>query len=173
MFRTTPENRVFKYAESQFVQTAMEMGWFGLALLIGCWLLVLYYGVFALWRGSSPTTIGIGVMGVFLATATPIASALDFGIYQPANMIAVAALSGFLAYQAQSLAGRLKDKTLLRFETPNWFVQVIALVIFAMVVVAWLNLMRRASIDDRTNLSPNKFTYQNPDLKRPRNGSTN
>jgi len=165
MFRTTPESNVFMYAESQFVQTAMEMGWFGLVLLIGCWLLVLYYGAFALWRGSSPTTIGIGVMGVFLATATPIASAFDFGIYQPSNMIAVAALSGFLAYQAQSLSGRLKDKTLLRFETPNWFVQIISLVIFAMVVVAWLNLMRRASIDDRTNLSSDKFTYQNPDLK--------
>ena len=165
MFRTSPEKAVFRYAESQFVQTALEMGWFGLVLLIGCWLLVLYYGAFALWRGSSPVTIGIGVMGVFLATATPIASALDFGIYQPANMIAVAALSGFLAYQAQSLAGRLKDKTLLRFETPNWFVQAIALVIFAMVVVSWLNLMRRAAIDDRTNLTSDKFTYQNPDLK--------
>lgn len=165
MFRTTPENKVFRYAESQFVQTAMEMGWFGLLLLIGSWLLVLYYGAFALWRGSSPVTIGIGLMGVFLATATPIASAFDFGIYQPANMIAVAALSGFLAYQAQSLAGRLKDRTLLRFETPNWIVQAIALVIFATVVVSWLNLMRRASIDDRTNLSSDKFTYQNPDLK--------
>ncbi len=165
MFRTTPEHTVFKYAESQFVQTAMEMGWFGLVLLIGCWLLVLYYGMFALWRGSSPVTIGIGMVGVFLATAIPIASALDFGIYQPANMIAVATLSGFLAYQAQSLAGRLKDKTLLRFETPNWFIQMIALVIFAVVVVAWLNLMRRASINNRTYLSADKFTYQNPDLK--------
>ncbi len=165
MFRTTPETSVFKYAESQFVQTAMEMGWFGLVLLIGCWLLLLYYGAFALWRGSSPVTIGIGMVGVFLATAIPIASALDFGIYQPANMIAVATLSGFLAYQAQSLAGRLKDKTLLRFETPNWFVQTISLVVFALVVVSWLNLMRRASIDDRTNLSADKFTYQNPDLK--------
>ena len=165
MFRTTPERSIFKYAESQFVQTAMEMGWFGLVLLIGCWLLLLYYGAFTLWRGSSPATIGIGIVGVFLATATPIASALDFGIYQPANMIAVAALSGFLAYQAQSLAGRLKDKTLLRFETPNWFVQTIALVVFALVVVSWLNLMRRASINNRTYLSADKFTYQNPDLK--------
>lgn len=165
MFRTSPESTVFKYAESQFVQTAMEMGWFGLVLLIGCWLLVLYYGAFALWRGSSPVTIGIGVVGVFLATATPIASALDFGIYQSANMIAVAALSGFLAYQAQSLAGRLKDKTLLRFETPNWFVQAIALMVFAMVVVSWLNLMRRASIDNLSTLPSDKFTYQNPDLK--------
>jgi tetratricopeptide (TPR) repeat protein len=165
MFRTTPEKAVFKYAESQFVQTALEMGWFGLVLLVGCWLLVFYYGAFALWRGSSPVTIGIGVAGVFLATATPIASAFDFGIYQPSNMIAVAALSGFLAYQAQSLAGRLKDKTLLRFETSNWFVQTIALLVFAMVVVSWLNLMRRASIDNRTYLSSDKFTYQNPDQK--------
>jgi|GEM_PF-1277799 len=165
MFRTSPEETVFIYAESQFVQTAFEMGWFGLALLIGSWLLVLYYGSFSLWRGSSPTTIGIGVTGVFLATATPIASAFDFGVYQPANMVAVAALSGFLGYQAQSLAGRLKDKTLLRFETPNWLVQAIALVIFAMVVVSGLNLMRRASINNRTYLSSDKFTYQNPDLK--------
>lgn len=165
MYRSSPESGVYKYAESQFVQTALEMGWFGLTLLVACWLLLLYYGGFSVWRGSSPTTIGIGVTGIFLATAVPIASAFDFGIYQPANMIAVAALTGFIAYQTQSLAGRLKDKTWLRFETSNWLVQTIALVVFAMVVVSWLNLMRRASIDDRSRLSSDKFTYQNPDLK--------
>ena len=165
MFRTKPETSVFVFAENQFVQTAMEMGWFGLVLLVGCWMLVLYYGAFALWRGSSPVTIGIGTVGIFLTTAIPIASALDIGIYMPANMIAVAALSGFLAYQAQSLAGRLKDRTLLRFETPNWFVQTIALLIFAVVVVSWLNLMHRASIGNITKLPSEKFTYKNPDLK--------
>ncbi|MDB4766299.1 hypothetical protein OAG71_01285, partial [bacterium] len=139
--------------------------WFGLCLLVFCWLMVFYYGAFSLWKGSSPTTIGIGVTGVFLATAVPIASAFDFGIYQPANMIAVAAITGFLAYQSQSLAGRLKDKTWLRFETPNWLVQTIALLIFAMVVVSWLNLMRRANIDNAIRLSSDKFTYQNPNLK--------
>ena len=165
MYRTTPENSVFRYAESQFVQTALEMGWFGFTLLVFSWLMDLYYGAFSLWKGSSPTTIGIGVAGVFLATAVPVASVFDFGIYQPANMIATAAVTGFLAYQSQSLAGRLKDKTWLRFETPNWFVQTIALLIFAMVVVSWLNLMRRAGIDDLRRLPSNKFTYQNPDLQ--------
>ena len=165
MYRTTPEKKVFKHAESQFVQTALEMGWFGLTLLVFCWLMVLYYGAFSLWKGSSPTTIGIGVAGVFLATAVPIASAFDFGIYRPANMIAMAALTGFLAYQSQSLAGRLKDKTWLRFETSNWLVQTTALIMFAMVVVSWLNLMRRADIDNLSRLSSDKFTYQNPDLK--------
>ncbi len=165
MYRSSPESSIYHFAESQFVQTALEMGWFGLTLLVGCWLLLLYYGAFLLWRGSSPATIGIGIVGVFLATAIPIASAFDFGIYQPANMIAVAAIAGFIAHQTQALAGRLKDKTWLRFETPNWFVQTVALLIFAMVVVSLLHLMRRASIDDRCRLSPNKFTYQNPDLK--------
>ena len=165
MYRSTPEKKVYLYAESQFIQTALEMGWFGLTLLIFSWLLVLYYGAFSLWKGSSPTTIGIGVVGVFLATAVPIASVFDFGIYHPANMVAVAALTGFLAYQSQSLAGRLKDKTWLRFETPNWLVQTIALIVFAMVVVAWLSLMRHASIDNVCRLPSDKFTYQKPDLK--------
>lgn len=165
MYRSTPESTVFRYAESQFVQTALEMGWFGLILLLLCWFFVFYYAAFSLWRGNSPATIGIGVMGVFLATAVPIASALDFGIYQPANMIAVAALSGFLAYQSQSLAGRLKEKTWLRFETPNLVVQGLVLVVFALVFMSWLGLSRSASIDDRTRLSSDKFTYQNPDLK--------
>ena len=165
MYRTTPEKKIFRFAESQFVQTALEMGWLGLTLLVFSWLMVLYYGAFSLWKGSSPTTIGIGVTGVFLATAVPIASAFDFGIYHPANMVAAAALTGFIAYQSQSLAGRLKDKTWLRFETSNWLVQTIALIMFAMVVVSWLNLMRRANIDNLSRLSSDKFTYQNPDLK--------
>lgn len=165
MYRSTPETTVFRFAESQFVQTALEMGWLGLGLLVGCWGFVFYYAAFSLWRGSSPSTIGIGVMGVFLATALPIASALDFGIYQPANMIAVASLSGFLAYQSQSLAGRLKDPTWLRFETPNLVVQAFVLIVFALVFMSWLGISRRATIDDRTRLSSDKFTYQNPDLK--------
>ena len=166
MYRTSPESKVYTFGESQFVQTALEMGWFGLTLLLASWFLVLYYGAFSLWRGSSPATIGIGVTGVFLATAVPIASAFDFGIYHAANMTAVATLAGFLAYQSQALAGRLKDKTWLRFELPNFFAQAVALTIFAMVFVAWLGISRRATIADYCSLPVNKFTYQNPNKEK-------
>lgn len=164
-YRQSAETRIFEYAESQFVQTLFEMGWPGLALLISAWLLLFYCAAFALWNGKSPVTVGIGVMGIFLCTSQAIASAFDFGLYQGANMICMAAIGGVTSSISQGLAGRLKRTTWMRFPFPNAINQPIALALFVGVFLAAIGLHRRAEIQSKREVSPRKFSYQNPDLE--------
>lgn len=164
LYRTTHETTIFTFAESQYFQTLVEMGWLGLALLVVCWALVYYYSVFSLWRGRSPTTIAVSTMGVFLCISIMVASALDFGLYQSANMIAMAVVTGTLAYNAHALAGRLKEKSWLRFQFPNSFAQVVGLILFSGVFVAGLEIHNRARIDSKREVSPRHFTATRPDL---------
>jgi len=164
LYRTTRETTVFKFAESQYFQTLVEMGWPGLALLSVCWALAYYYSAFPLWRGRSPVTIAISTMGIFLCVSVMVASAFDFGLYQSANMIAMAVVTGALAYNAHALAGRLKEKTWLRFQFPNSFAQVIGLILFSGVFVTGLEQNNRARIDSKRIVSPRRFTASQPDL---------
>ena len=164
LYRTSNENTIYSYAESQYFQTLVEMGWPGLVLLIGCWGLVYYYSAFSLWRGRSPITIAISTMGIFLCISIMVASAFDFGLYQSANMIAMAVVTGTLAYNAHALAGRLKEKSWLRFQFPNSFAQVVGLLLFSGVFVAGLEIHSRARIDSKREVSPRNFTFNQPDL---------
>lgn len=164
LYRTTRETTIFKFAESQYFQTLVEMGWLGLALLAACWALVYYYAAFSLWRGRSPVTIAIATMGIFLCVSVMVASAFDFGLYQSANMIAMAVVTGALAYNAHALAGRLKEKSWLRFQFPNSFSQVLGLILFSGVFVAGLEIHNRARIDSKRTVSPRYFTATQPDL---------
>ncbi len=164
LYRTTPEVTIFAFAESQYFQTLVEMGWPGLVLLIGCWSLVYYYSAFSLWSGRSPLTIAVAAMGIFLCVSVMVASAFDFGLYQSANMIAMAVVTGAIAYNAQALGGRLKQKSWLRFQFPNSFVQVLGLILFSGVFVAGLEIHNRARIDSNRIVSPKHFTATHPDL---------
>ncbi len=165
MYRTTPETTIFTFAESQFYQTLVEMGWPGLLLVLICWAMIYYYAAFALWRGRSPVTVAVGTMGIFLCLSVLVASAFDFGLYQSANMISMAVVSGALAYNAHALAGRLKEKSWLQFEAPNSLCQAIGLVLFSGVFVAGLGLHSRAKIDAKREVSPRQFAVNNPDLE--------
>jgi tetratricopeptide (TPR) repeat protein len=164
LYRTTPEKTIFVYGESQYFQTLVEMGWPGLVLLVGCWAFVYYYAAFSLWRGRSPVTIAISAMGIFLCVSVMIASAFDFGLYQSANMVAMAVITGALAYNAHALAGRLKEKSWLRFQFPNSYAQVVGLILFSGVFVAGLEVHNRARIDAKRIVSPRQFTSTRPDL---------
>jgi predicted Zn-dependent protease len=164
LYRTTRETSIFAFAESQYFQTLVEMGWPGLVLLIGCWALVYYYSAFSLWSGRSPLTIAVATMGIFLCVSVMVASAFDFGLYQSANMIAMAVVTGTVSYNAQALAGRLKERSWLRFQSPNSFCQVIGLALFAGVFVSGLEIHNRARIDSKRIVSPKHFTATHPDL---------
>jgi len=164
LYRTTHETTIFSHAESQYFQTLVEMGWPGLVLLLVCWGLVYYYSAFGLWRGRSPVTIAVSTAGIFLCVSVMVASAFDFGLYQSANMIGMAVVTGALAYNAHALAGRLKEKSWLRFQFPNSFAQVIGLILFSGVFVAGLELHNRARIDSKRIVSPRHFTVDQPDL---------
>ena len=165
LYRTTPETTIFRYGESQFFQTLVELGWPGLILLILSWAMIYHYSAFALWRGRSPITIALGTSGIFLCVSVAIASAFDFGLYQSANMMAMAVITGMLAYNSHALANRLKESSWLQYQIPNSYCQVISLVLFSGVFVAGLGLHNNARIDSKRTVSPKLFSATNPDLE--------
>ena len=147
LYRTSKETAVFAYAENQFFQAVVEAGWPGLIIFLLAWLLAFRYATLALFDGSSSTTIAVGTMGVFLLFSQAVASMFDFGFYIPANLLLLSVLVGFLAYHAQSLAGRLKSKSWLEFMMPNYIVQVLILMLFAGTTMVALEYHRRAGLD--------------------------
>ena len=102
-YRESPENVVFHYAENQYFQGLVEAGWPGFIIYLTAWILAFQSAVLLLNRGQSPTSIGVGLMGMYLITSQAVASALDFGFYIPANTLALAVTFGFLFYHAQAL----------------------------------------------------------------------
>ena len=164
LYRVTPEYGIFQYGESQFYQTLVELGWLGLGILLLSWAMIAYYSLFSLWRGNSPVTIGVGVTGVFLFSSGMVAASLDFGLYQSANTIALAVVSGMLAYNAHALSQRLKANSWLQYKFPNSFNQLVGLALFAGVFVTGLGLHTRAAIDATREVSPSRFTLNQPDL---------
>jgi Flp pilus assembly protein TadD len=147
LYRNDSETRVFEYAENQFFQGLVEAGWLGLILFCLMWWLLFYYSSLCLSKGSSPSTIAVGVTGIFLVTSQVPASIVDFGLYMPANAVLLATLTGFVAYHAHSLTGRLKRLMWLRFEAPNALVQVVLLTVFAIGFLCLLQLHRHVRQD--------------------------
>ena len=142
IYRSDPETAIFEYAENQYVQTIVEAGipgiiLLGLAVIIGLW-----YTILLLVRGSSGTTIGTGVFASLLLGGQLVAAIFDFGWYIPANMVLFAAGMGIVSQQAHGLAGRLKKKSLLRFDCPNWLSQTLILSTFLLTIFVSYNLLR-------------------------------
>ncbi len=144
LYRSSKENVLYEYAENQFFQGLVEAGWLGLLLFCLAWWLLYKYSSLCLFKGVSPSTIAVGVTGIFLLSSQVPASIVDFGLYMPANAILLATLTGFVAYHAQSFSGRLKRSNWLRFETPNALVQAMLLIVFAAGFLCLLQFHRHA-----------------------------
>lgn len=157
LYRTDREQSVYHYAENQFFQSLVEAGWPGLILFLAAWFLAFQCASLALSRGSSPTTIGVGTMGMFLIFSQATVSLFDFSFYIPANMLALAVTFGFLAYHAQALSNRLKDQSWLRFQVPNYVVQVVVVVLFFAVVFVMVDLYGRSTVQNK--LRPHYQTF--------------
>ena len=85
--------KTFAHAESIYVETLIEMGIGGLLLLIT----VLGYCFtmsIKLMRRRDSFDRALGITGIICLVGQALAAALDFGIYQPANAIAMAMLMG-------------------------------------------------------------------------------
>ena len=163
-YRTTPERVVFHYAENQYFQGLVEAGWPGLIIYLGAWILAFQSASLLLNRGKSPTSIGVGLMGVYLISSEAVASALDFGFYIPANTLGLAVMFGFLCYHAQSLGGRLKKPSWLRLQAPNVVVSAIVLVLFGSTCLVAYELHQRVGIQQLSRPRISQLTYQNMSL---------
>ena len=86
--------KLFYYAENSFIQTTLEMGRVGLALILLEYLLLFCLtGRFLMGRHSIETTaFAIGAVAIMLGQT--FASCVDFGIYLPANLFMFAILCG-------------------------------------------------------------------------------
>ena len=161
LYNNEKEDSVFRFAENQYYQALVEAGWLGLTVYLLAWALAFHYAYFLLKIGQSPSTVGVGLCGVFLLWSQAVASFLDFGFYIPANTLAMASIVGVLAYYAHSMAYRLKQKSFLRFQFPNSFVQVTLIVLFASCTAVSLDLNRKSSIEGLK--SPRFLNYDNLD----------
>lgn len=147
-YRNEIETIVFHFAENQFFQALVEAGWVGLLLFILAWWLALKYANLMLEKGKSDTTIGIGVMGMFLISSQAIASLFDFGFYIPSNLIGLSVLFGFMAYHAQSLGGRVKHQW-LHFELSRDWVLGIGILLFGGLCLIAVDLFSRSMIQNQ------------------------
>ena len=134
------ENVLFEYPENQYFQTLVEGGWPLLAIFLAAWILMFSSAGLLLSRGQSQISIGLGTMGVFLLSSQATVSLFDFGFYIPANMLNLAILSGMLATQAQTLAGKLKNKNWMRNRTVKYVMPLIVVIMFVGMSSTALNL---------------------------------
>ena len=92
-FQTFLSARTFAHAESVYVETLVEMGVGGIVLLLAC-VGLCARACLSLYRRRDPFDRSLGIAGLICLTGQVVAAALDFGIYQPANMVAMAAFMG-------------------------------------------------------------------------------
>jgi O-antigen ligase len=162
---SSKETVVFTHADNHFFQGIVETGWPGFVLLMSAWALAFYLAVFALNQGNSTPSVAAGTAGLFIVVGVGVASFFDFGLYMSANMLLMSVVIGFLSYHAQSLAGRLRKRTWLRFQSPKFLVQLMLLILFAATFVFALDFYRKSKIQVAIREFPaSKFSYASPDL---------
>lgn len=92
-FQSFPTKRLFAHAESVYVETLVEMGVLGLALLA---LVVFMVGghIRLLLKSNCEFDRAVGNAGLVCLAGQAVAAAFDFGIYQPGNYVALATFLG-------------------------------------------------------------------------------
>ncbi len=90
----------FLHAENQYVEALVDAGIPGLLLVLAAIALTIWNLVFLLKRAREPAQRGLLLMGVFAVTSQVAISVVDFGLYQPANMVLFALICGLLAGRA-------------------------------------------------------------------------
>ncbi len=117
--RQTVEGSAFHFAENQYFQTLVEAGAPGV-ILLAIAMLLLIGSVMKVWKGQSRfPRLGFGVLAALLIPSQFVSAAFDFGLFIPANMLLMAALTGVLTSTRES-----RDRPGYR----NWL-SVVALVI--------------------------------------------
>lgn len=159
LYRSDKEDTVFSHAENNYFQSLVDAGWIGFTAYIFAWLFAFYYAYFLLRVGRSPVTVSSGLAGVFLLWGQAFASFLDFGLYIPANVIGMSCIIGVVGYYAHSMAYRLKQKSFLRFQLPNTFVQGVLVVVFASLTMVGMDLNRKSRVNSLK--PPAKLTFEN------------
>lgn len=92
-FQTFFFQKTYAHAENIYIETLVEMG-VGAVVLLLIVLLICLFASIKLMRRTESFDRALGVAGLVCLTSQAIASALDFGLYQPANTLALAVIMG-------------------------------------------------------------------------------
>ncbi|MGI9515838.1 MAG: O-antigen ligase family protein [Pirellulaceae bacterium] len=160
LYRQDNETALFYFAENQYFQTLVEAGIPGLLLLLSALALLILCVRFIALRGNSPKTGALCLLGVFLIVSQTAAALLDFGLFIPANVVLMAVICGFLAGQAHSLADRLKQKYIFRFDVPRGVTMVMLLALFAASLMSLMANYRYARIELAMGSLPVQENYR-------------
>jgi O-antigen ligase/tetratricopeptide (TPR) repeat protein len=102
LYQQQPSGAWFYHAENQYLQTLVEAGLPGAALLMGtlglvalaCWRLL---------RADDPASYALGIAGTFALASQAVHALFDFGLYLPANMLLLALICGAVCGRAARL----------------------------------------------------------------------
>ena len=101
-FQTFFYPRTFAHAESLYVETFVELGIVGLALVILA-ILMLAYSSIVLIRRDDEFDRSLGIVGLGALIGQAAISVLDFGLYQPPSSILMATMMGMVAGRAAQI----------------------------------------------------------------------
>lgn len=99
----------FYHAENLFVETAVELGAFGVALLLGAIWLVARAAV-RLLRSERAEAVALGLTACTLLAGQVVSGSFDFGLYIPANTYLMAVLCGAVVGAAIGVRGQTSDQ---------------------------------------------------------------
>lgn len=170
LYNEDNERVIFEFAENQFFQALVEAGPLGLGLFLAAWVLGFFYSFQLLNQAQSDVPIGIGTLGIFLFSSQAVASLFDFGLYIPANLVLMAALTGTVAYRAQALMRKIRKDHWASGRYSMWLVQIYLLCMFGGLTMTAINLNRHWLINqqvriDRGEWNPNSLGLSQTDRK--------
>jgi O-antigen ligase len=114
---STPRSIWFYHAENQYLESTVEGGWLGLALVL---VLLGLCGLACRKLLAEPPmslSFALGVCAVFALVSQAVHSAFDFGLYIPSNMALFALMMGSACGLAAQLSAR--QQALARRDSPR------------------------------------------------------
>ncbi len=121
LYQQQPSASWFYHAENIYVQTLVEAGAPGIALLVAGLVLV----ATACWRlltTQDPWSYALGIAGVFALASQAIHGLFDFGLYLPANMLLLATICGAVCGRAAKMEGHLNSFDSPSMRRPTWWI---------------------------------------------------
>lgn len=146
--RTTPELRIYAFAENVYFQTLIEGGAVGALLLVWLFGWSLYQVSFLIRRARHPAMLAAGVLGSVAIGSQAVTAFFDFGLYIPSNTLTFAVLIGAIAGQTQHYARRHRDSSVVAAWGWGRLAPVVVLVLLGAGIVGALQYYRLGQTED-------------------------
>ena len=166
MYRSDEELNIYQFAENQYYQALIDGGWVALVLLLAALGITLWCIVKLAGTGQSDVSVGCGLVGLFVVCAVSLASLFDFGLYIPANMMAMAVVVGVVCGNAHWQAQRSESRGLLGYQGVVGLSPLLALGLFAGLIYNTAYCYRLAVMESRSVGRVESLSYQNADLAK-------